>query len=114
MVASMAVRVSKKKVMEQPVPKKHYRPLGDVLAVKIFRFQDITDAGIILPDTMTPDNWATPIGVVVATGDEVKTVKEGDRVLVPQNMPCIKVRYDQEDLVLVHEKEIAGVLLPDE
>lgn len=108
------IKVSKKKVMAQPTPAKKYRVLGDVVAVKVFAFKDITDGGIILPDTAKDDAaWATPVAVVVAVGPEVADVKEGDRVLIAQNTPAIKIRYDEQELLLVHAKEIAGVLDPE-
>ena len=89
--------------------------MGSRLAVKLIDLEDKTDSGIILfrPDATDPDQ-AEVIGVGQGTKTKKGTwipssVKLGDRVLVPKGVG-IPLKLDGEDLVIVTEEEILGIV----
>ncbi|MDC1281817.1 co-chaperone GroES [Methylophilaceae bacterium] len=89
--------------------------MGSRLAVKLIDLEDKTDSGIILfrPDATDPDQ-AEVIGVGQGTKTKKGTwipssVKLGDRVIVPKGVG-IPLKLDGEDLVIVTEEEILGIV----
>lgn len=89
--------------------------MGSRLAVKIIDLEDKTESGIILfrPDATDPDQ-AEVIGVGQGTKTKKGTwipssVKLGDRVVVPKGAG-IPLKLDGEELVIVKEDEILGLV----
>ena len=92
-----------------------FRPLHDRVAVKRIEAEDKTAGGIIIPDTAKEKPSQ---GEVIAVGpggrDETGKVtpldvKPGDRVLFGK-WSGTEVKIDGEDLVIMKESDIFGVL----
>ncbi|MBR6085437.1 MAG: co-chaperone GroES, partial [Spirochaetales bacterium] len=54
------------------------KPLGERILVKMDKVEEKTAGGIFIPQTAQEK---TQIAVVEAIGDEIKTVKVGDKIL---------------------------------
>lgn len=93
------------------------RPLGDRVLVRRVEEESRTKGGVIIPDTAKEKPQE---GEVLAVGpghrdDDGKTipldVKVGDRVLFGK-WSGTEVRLDGEDLLIMKESDILGVLEP--
>ena len=91
------------------------KPLLDRVVIKRIEEENRTVGGIIIPDTAKEKPSQ---GVVVAVGpggrdDDGKlvqmTLKEGDRVLFGK-WSGTEVKIDGEDLVIMKESEVFGIL----
>lgn len=109
---SLTLKLDEGKIFSQPIPEKKFSVLGDVVAVQVMKFQNITDGGLHLPDSLNQESWVTPVGRVVAVGKDVKEVKEGDVVLIGQDTPTRPVRYMGQELHLTMECNILGIVPP--
>lgn len=89
--------------------------VGDRIVVKPIDLEDKTESGIILyrPDNNDPDQ-----GEVVAVGDGTKTskgnwipssLKLGDRIVYNKGTGT-KLKLDGEDIVVLKEEEIIGLV----
>lgn len=89
--------------------------VGDRIVVKPIDLEDKTESGIILyrPDNSDPDQ-----GEVVAVGDGTKTskgnwipssLKLGDRIVYNKGTGT-KLKLDGEDIVVLKEEEILGLV----
>ena len=92
-----------------------FRPLHDRVLVRRIEQQEKTAGGIIIPDTAKEKPQE---GEVIAAGAGVKTedgkllpldVKAGDRILFGK-WSGTEVRVDGEDLLIMKESDILGVL----
>ena len=92
-----------------------FRPLGDRVLVKRVEEEEKTRGGIIIPDTAKEKPME---GEVVAVGDGARTedgkiqpmaVKAGDRILFGK-WSGTEVKIDGEDLLIMKESDIMGVL----
>ncbi len=91
------------------------RPLYDRVLIKRVEAEQKTAGGIILPDSAQEKPQE---GIVVAAGQGVRDdkgafvaldVKEGDRVLFAK-WGGTEVKVDGEDLIIMKESDILGVL----
>ncbi len=92
-----------------------FRPLHDRVLVRRIEQQEKTAGGIIIPDTAKEKPQE---GEVIAAGAGTKTedgkllpldVKAGDRILFGK-WSGTEVRVDGEDLLIMKESDILGVL----
>lgn len=79
------------------------RAIKDRVFVRLEKEKTATEGGILLPETMRE---ASNVGVVESVGDEVKSVKPGDKVLFHKfdDLPG----YDP-DVVVLRERSLLGV-----
>jgi chaperonin GroES len=95
----------------------HFRPLHDRVVVRRIEAEEKTSGGIIIPDTAKEKPQE---GEVIAVGpgarDENGTlvelsVRTGDRILFGK-WSGTEVRIDGEDLLIMKESDILGVIEP--
>lgn len=91
-------------------------PLGDRLVIRLTQAERVTPGGLILPDSVSSTSGYLK-GEVLAAGQGTYTkkghhklldVKIGDVVLFNE-YSSTKVKYNNEDLHIVHESDILGV-----
>ena len=94
-----------------------FRPLGDRVVIKRVEEEAKTKGGIIIPDTA---KGKPQEGEVIATGPGARDdsgviqpldVKAGDRILFGK-WSGSEVKLDGEDLLIMKESDILGVLDP--
>ena len=92
------------------------RPLGDRLVVKPLTKEEVTKAGIILPDTA--DKERPEQGEVIAAGpgrllENGSTapmhVKVGDKVVFKKYSPD-EVKVDDEEVLVISESDVLAVI----
>ncbi|ATP21741.1 MULTISPECIES: co-chaperone GroES [Sphingomonadaceae] len=95
----------------------HFRPLHDRVLVRRIEAEEKTSGGIIIPDTAKEKPQE---GEVLAVGPGTRdengkltdtTVKTGDRVLFGK-WSGSEVRIDGEDLLIMKESDILGIIEP--
>ena len=95
----------------------HFRPLHDRVVVRRIEAEEKTSGGIIIPDTAKEKPQE---GEVVAVGPSARddngklvelSVKAGDRVLFGK-WSGTEVKIDGEDLLIMKESDILGVIEP--
>ncbi|MFN3512710.1 MAG: co-chaperone GroES [Phenylobacterium sp.] len=95
-----------------------FRPLGDRVLVKRVEEEQKTKGGIIIPDTAKEKPQE---GEVIAVGPGARDdngkiqpldVKAGDRILFGK-WSGTEVKIDGEDLLIMKESDILGVVEPD-
>jgi chaperonin GroES len=95
-----------------------FRPLGDRVLVKRVEEEQKTKGGIIIPDTAKEKPQE---GEVIAVGPGARDengkiqpldVKTGDRILFGK-WSGTEVKIDGEDLLIMKESDILGVIEPD-
>ena len=91
------------------------KPLGQRVLVKRLDAEEISAGGIVLPDTAQEKPQEAAV-VTLGTGgkdDEGKTiefsVKAGDKVLISK-YGGTDVKVDGEDLLIISESDILGVI----
>ncbi|HWU79587.1 MAG TPA: co-chaperone GroES [Caulobacter sp.] len=93
----------------------HFRPLHDRVVVRRVEAEEKTSGGIIIPDTAKEKPQQ---GEVVAVGPGVRDdqgklvaleLKAGDRVLFGK-WSGTEIKIDGEDLLIMKESDILGVL----
>jgi chaperonin GroES len=93
----------------------HFRPLHDRVVVRRIEAEEKTSGGIIIPDTAKEKPQE---GEVVAVGPGARdeagrlvelSVKVGDRVLFGK-WSGTEVKIDGEDLLIMKESDILGVI----
>lgn len=91
------------------------RPLHDRVVVRRVKEEETTKGGIIIPDTAKEkpqegEVVAVGKGAINSDGKLVPMdVKKGDRILFGK-WGGTEVKVDGEDLLIMHEKDIMGVL----
>jgi len=92
------------------------KPLGDHVIVKPITEDEVTKAGIVLPDTV--DKEKPEKGEVVAVGsgkifDNGQTapmrVKVGDKVMFKKYSPD-EIKIDEVEYLIISEGDILGIL----
>jgi len=95
-----------------------FRPLGDRVLIKRVEEEQKTKGGIIIPDTAKEKPQE---GEVVAVGPGARDdsgkiqaldVKAGDRILFGK-WSGTEVKIDGQDLLIMKESDILGVIEPD-
>jgi chaperonin GroES len=95
----------------------HFRPLHDRVLVRRIEAEQKTAGGIIIPDTAKEKPQE---GEVIATGAGARneagqlielTVKPGDHILFGK-WSGTEVKIDGEDLLIMKESDILGVITP--
>ena len=95
-----------------------FRPLGDRVLVRRVEEEEKTKGGIIIPDTAKEKPQE---GEVIAVGPGARDdsgklqaldVKSGDRILFGK-WSGTEVKLDGEDLLIMKESDILGVLEPE-
>ncbi|RZI74712.1 MAG: co-chaperone GroES [Pseudomonas sp.] len=95
----------------------HFRPLHDRVVVRRIEAEEKTSGGIIIPDTAKEKPQE---GEVVAVGPGARdeagklvelSVQAGDRVLFGK-WSGTEVKIDGEDLLIMKESDILGVVEP--
>ena len=95
----------------------NFRPLHDRVLVRRVEAEERTAGGIIIPDTAKEKPQE---GEVIAVGTGAKAedgtvtpldVKQGDRILFGK-WSGTEVRVDGEDLLIMKESDILGVVAP--
>ena len=93
----------------------HFRPLNDRVLVRRITADERTSGGIIIPETVQEKPHE---GEVIAVGPGARNergelvpseVKKGDRVLFAK-WSGTEVKIDGEDLVILKESDILGVV----
>ena len=93
----------------------HFRPLHDRVVVRRIEAEEKTSGGIIIPDTAKEKPQE---GEVVAVGPGTRddsgslvelSVKTGDRILFGK-WSGTEVKIDGEDLLIMKESDILGVV----
>lgn len=93
----------------------HFRPLHDRVVVRRIEAEEKTSGGIIIPDTAKEKPQE---GEVVAVGPGARndsgelvelSVRAGDRILFGK-WSGIEVKIDGEDLLIMKESDILGVI----
>jgi chaperonin GroES len=90
------------------------RLTGDRLVVRVPGSGERTSAGgLLIPATAMPAPKRLAWGDVVLVGPDVRTAKTGDRVLF---LPFsgLEVELDDEDLVLLRERDVQAVSTPSD
>jgi chaperonin GroES len=96
---------------------KKIKPLGDRILVKPFVEEEKTRGGIVLPDTVSKEK--PQVGEVLAVGpgrtnDEGKTFpmnfKKGDKVVYAKYSGTDLKDDDDEDYLLLSEKDVLAIL----
>ncbi len=92
------------------------KPLNDHVIIKAINENEITKAGIVLPDTV--DKEKPEKGEVVAIGQgkllengqrALLTVKAGDKVMFKKYSPD-EIKVDGEEYLIISESDILAVL----
>lgn len=111
----------KVKAKAKPAKKVDYTqaitPLGDRLVIRLTQTERVTPAGLILPDSISSADGYLK-GEVLAAGHgtftkkghhKILDVKIGDVVLFAE-YSSTKVKFNNEDLHIVHENDVLGVV----
>ena len=92
------------------------RPLGDKVLVKRDEAKQVTDSGIVLPESAKDTPKTGTIQAIgegklnEKTGDRCPlTVKKGDRVLF-SSYAGTEVKLDETEMLLMNESEILAIL----
>jgi len=80
---------------------KKIQPLGKRVLVKLVPKKDVTDTGIILPDSQVQE---IPRGTILELGSECTSgISIGDEVEWEMTAGAYNVQHNDEDCVVLHE-----------
>ena len=82
------------------------KPLGERVLVKMDKVEEKTAGGIFIPQTAQEK---TQIAVVEAIGDEVKSVKVGDKIL-HDKYAGTTFKQDGEEYLILNIKDVLAVI----
>ena len=82
------------------------KPLGERVLVKMDKVEEKTAGGIFIPQTAQEK---TQIAVVEAIGDEVKTVKVGQKIL-HDKYAGTSVKMDGEEYLILNIKDVLAIV----
>ena len=82
------------------------RPLGERVLVKMEKVEEKTAGGIFIPQT---SQEKTQIAVVEAVGDDVKTVKVGEKILHDKYRGT-SVKIDGDEYLILDIKDVLAVI----
>lgn len=109
-------QITKRKVVAKVDYTKAITPLGDRLVIRQTQTERVTAGGLILPDSVNSASGYLK-GEVLAAGHgtfskkghhKALDVKIGDVVFFPE-YSSTKVKFNNEDLHIVHENDVLGV-----
>lgn len=81
------------------------KPLNDYIIVRPLKGDEMTKSGFYVPDSAqsnTPES-----GEVVAVGEEVKNIKEGENIFFRKYAPD-EITFDDEQYLVVSYKDVIG------
>ena len=82
------------------------KPLGERVLVKMDKVEEKTAGGIFIPQTAQEK---TQIAVVEAVGDEVKTVKVGQKIL-HDKYAGTSVKMNDDEYLILNIKDVLAVI----
>ena len=82
------------------------KPLGERVLVKMDKVEEKTAGGIFIPQTAQEK---TQIAVVEAIGDEVKTIKVGQKIL-HDKYAGTSVKMDNEEYLILNIKDVLAIV----
>ncbi len=82
------------------------KPLGERVLVKMDKVEEKTAGGIFIPQTAQEK---TQRAVVEAIGDEVKTVKVGQKIL-HDKYAGTSVKMDGEEYLILNIKDVLAII----
>ena len=82
------------------------KPLGERVLVKMDKVEEKTAGGLFIPQTAQEK---TQIAVVEAIGDEVKTVKVGQKIL-HDKYAGTSVKMDGEEYLILNIKDVLAII----
>ncbi|WP_022670629.1 co-chaperone GroES [Hippea alviniae] len=83
------------------------KPLMDRLIVEPEELEQKTESGIIIPDTAKEKPQQ---GKVIAVGDDVESIKEGDRVVF-EKYAGNEIKLDDKKYVILKEDEVLAKIV---
>ena len=83
------------------------KPLGERVLVKMDKVEEKTAGGIYIPQTAQQEK--TQIAVIEAIGEDVKTVKAGQKIL-HDKYAGTSVKIDGEDYLILNIKDVLAVI----
>ena len=100
---------------EEIVPKKTYMPFGSFIAIHVLKAAEVPG------DILLPERGGDVVGVVtgkevtralvIACGPECKQVKEGDIVLLAQEVRALVCIHQGHKTNLIREDNIGGIVM---
>ena len=87
------------------------KPLGDRVVVKPLEEEEVTKAGIVLPDTVEKEKKEQGKVLSIGTGDKITKLglKEGDTVLFGK-YAGEDVTVDEVDYKVLEEKDVLAII----
>ena len=82
------------------------KPLGERVLVKMDKVEEKTAGGIFIPQTAQEK---TQIAVVEAIGDDVKTIKVGQKILHDKYAGTF-VKMDNEEYLILNIKDVLAIV----
>ena len=82
------------------------KPLGERVLVKMDKVEEKTAGGIFIPQTAQEK---TQIAVVEAIGDDVKTIKVGQKIL-HDKYAGTSVKMDNEEYLILNIKDVLAII----
>jgi len=82
------------------------KPLGERVLVKMDKVEEKTAGGIFIPQTAQEK---TQIAVVEAIGDEVKTVKVGQKIL-HDKYAGTSVKMNNDEYLILNIKDVLAIV----
>ena len=82
------------------------KPLGERVLVKMDKVEEKTAGGIFIPQTAQEK---TQIAVVEAIGDDVKTIKVGQKIL-HDKYAGTQVKMDNEEYLILNIKDVLAIV----
>lgn len=82
------------------------KPLGERVLVKTDKAEEKTASGLFIPQT---SQEKTQFASVIAVGNDVKSVKVGDKIL-HDKYAGTALKLDNEDYLILKEEDILAVI----
>ena len=82
------------------------KPLGERVLVKMDKVEEKTAGGIFIPQTAQEK---TQIAVVEAIGDDVKTIKVGQKIL-HDKYAGTQIKMDNEEYLILNIKDVLAIV----
>ncbi len=82
------------------------RPLGERVLVKAEQAEEKTASGLFIPQT---SQEKTQFATVVAVGEDVKTVKKGEKIL-HDKYSGTSLKMDGDDYLILDIKDVLAVI----
>jgi len=98
-------------MVEEIKPKPQFRPLHDMVLLKI-DVPEKSAGGVVIPEGSRMAQM-TPVGEVIAIAQNVKAVKVGEKVMLDRRMAAQAPRYEingEDNYYLLPETAIHGVI----